>query len=253
VIDWSGISRETLLGRALRHALRWIPSRAVLTVRQGVNSGCKWISGSSVHGCWLGSYELEKQSVVKTYTKPGMTAFDLGANAGFFTLMFSRLVGAAGNVWAFEPLAENVHMLRQHIQLNHLRNVTIVQAAISSASGLAPFEKAKSNAMGRVTTNANSNYRVPTLTLDQIIADGGSPMPDIVKVDVEGAEAAVLEGAEGLLRSGHAIWLIALDEDTTRDWCVDRLDRAGYRLSTLRGVPWAQAPDGDVELLAVPG
>jgi len=253
VIDWSGIRRDSVFGWLLRYPLRWLPRGAVVTVRQGVNAGHKWLVGSSVHGCWLGSYELDKQKVIGQYVKPGMTAFDLGANAGFFTLAFSRLVGPSGRVWAFEPLAENIVALRRHVELNGLRNVTIVQAAVSDKAALASFERAASSAMGYLTTSENSSLRVPTVALDQLIAEGICPRPDILKIDVEGAESAVLEGARQLLRSRRATWLISLHGGAERERCTTQLAAAGYRLSTLHGLPWSQAPDGDDELLALPG
>lgn len=55
-----------------------------------------WVVGSAPHGCWLGTYELEKQRTIMPFIKPGMTIFDIGAQAGFYTLLFSRLVGPSG-------------------------------------------------------------------------------------------------------------------------------------------------------------
>lgn len=252
VIDWSGISGDSALGRVLRYPLRWLPGGTLVTVRQGLNQGYRWISGSSVHGCWLGSYELEKQRILGRFAKPGMTAFDLGANAGFFTLAFSRLVGATGKVLAFEPLPDNVSVLRRHVELNGLQNVTVVEAAVCDKAGLASFERAASNAMGRLTFSDSSSLQVSTVTLDQLIAERTCPEPDILKVDVEGAESAVLRGATQLLRSRRATWLISLHGAGERDRCTQQLEAAGYRLSTLQGLPWARAPENEEELVAVP-
>ena len=57
--------------------------------------------------------------------KPGMTAIDVGAHVGYYTLLFSRLVGEAGEVFAFEPEADNFEMLQRNIALNRPRNVTL--------------------------------------------------------------------------------------------------------------------------------
>ena len=116
----------------------------------------RWVVGSSTHGCWLGHYELEKQAVVSALVKPGMKVFDVGANAGFYTLAFARLVGNHGHVWAFEPLAENVQNLRRHVALNELANVTIVQAAVSRVAGVANFAVAENNSMGRLAEEGNA-------------------------------------------------------------------------------------------------
>src|SRR5688572_27975846 len=99
--DWSHISPRSFWGALLRLPLRAIPKRTTVKVQSGINRGMKWIVGSSIHGCWLGTYELEKQPVIERFVRPGMTVFDIGANAGFYTLAFSRLVGEEGRVWAF--------------------------------------------------------------------------------------------------------------------------------------------------------
>lgn len=140
-INWSNIPSSSFVGWLLRLPLKIIPRGSVVRIRTGLNRGMKWIVGSSTHGCWLGTYESDKQVVLSRFLKPGMTVFDVGANAGFYTLAFSRLVGDRGQVWAFEPYAINVGNLIRHIELNDLNNVNLVQAAVadrgaSAASGL---------------------------------------------------------------------------------------------------------------------
>ena len=128
--DWSRIPTSTFWGVLLRLPLRVIPKGTTVTVRSGINRGMKWIVGSSIHGCWLGTYELEKQSVIRRFVRPGTTVFDIGANAGFYPLAFSRLVGREGHVWSFEPRAENASNNLRHVNLNKLDNDTFLQAAV---------------------------------------------------------------------------------------------------------------------------
>ena len=221
-------------GRVLRWPLRLVPKRAVMTVRSGLNAGMKWIAGSSIHGCWLGHYELEKQGLVAQLVKPGMKVFDIGANAGFYTLACSRLAGATGHVWAFEPFAENAFNVLQHLRLNAISNVTLVQAAVADRSGVAGFEIAQSNSMGMLSSQAKG-YLVPTISLDQLLHDQTLPMPDLIKMDVEGAEAAVLEGARALLQRRSAVLLIALHGDAPMRACQALLEEAGYEVFSLDG------------------
>src|SRR5574341_2129532 len=98
----------SLFGRFVRLPLKLLPSRLMVPVLSGTNRGMKWEVGASTHGCWLGFYEKDKQELIARLVKPGMRAFDIGANAGFYTLALSRLVGDHGKVWAFEPLAQTV-------------------------------------------------------------------------------------------------------------------------------------------------
>lgn len=175
------------MGALLRVPLRLIPKNTVLRVRSGANEGLRWIVGSSIHGCWLVHYETEKQAAVRRLVRPGMKVFDIGANAGFYTLAFSRMVGDAGHVWAFEPFPENVHNLRRHIELNALQNVTVAEVAVAEHSGIAGFAPAASNAMGRLSEQ--SDYKVPTVSIDGMYSGANACLPDLIKLDVEGRKS----------------------------------------------------------------
>lgn len=243
--------RNTLLGRLLRFPLRFIARDQVMTVRAGLNRGLKWIAGASTHGCWIGTYEHDKQQLVAGLVRPGMKAFDIGANAGFYTLAFSRLVGESGHVWAFEPFAENVANLLDHLRINNLSNVTVFQAAVADRAGIAGFQVRESNSMGALSA-AVEQYRVPTLSLDALVREGAIPLPDLVKMDVEGAEGLVLKGAPELLSHRRTTWLIALHGDEQAAMCARILRDNGYDIRTMAGAPVA-GPIAVDEIYAVPG
>jgi len=232
----SGVSSRSIAGRLLRLPLRLLPRRLVVRVRSGLNKGARWIVGSSIHGCWLGHYEADKQALVRTLVRPGMRIFDVGANAGFYTLAFSRLVGAKGHVWAFEPFAENAANILRHVELNGIDNVTLIQSAVADRRGVAGFKVGPNNAQGMLSEQPN-NYLVPTSTLDDLIAQDIAQSPDLVKMDVEGAESLVLEGAAQLLAAQRTTFLIALHGDTQMRRCVNALCDAGYQVFHLDGTP----------------
>ena len=247
----SRIPPTSLLGQALRWPLQLVPKRAVMTVRSGLNAGMKWVAGSSIHGCWLGHYEQEKQALVTRLVKPGMKIFDIGANAGFYTLAFSSLTGAAGHVWAFEPFAENAANVLHHLRLNAVDNVTLVQAAVADRPGVAGFQIAQSNSMGMLAKHARG-YLVPTVALDALIQEGTVPTPDLIKMDVEGAEASVLEGAKALLRHRTTVLLIALHGETPMRDCLKLLHQAGYTAYRLDGQALAADAAFVDEIYAMP-
>ena len=231
--DWSAIPTNSFAGYILRLPLRLIPKGSVVSVRKGINRGMKWVVGSSIHGCWIGTYELDKQGIVARFVKPGMTVLDIGGNAGFYTLAFSRLVGDSGHVYAFEPFAENANNILKHVALNSLVNVSLLQMAVSDRGGVVGFHIASSNSMGSISDERN--YVIPTNSLDGLIAEGEIPVPDVIKMDVEGAESLVLKGAKNLLGNKKTVLIIALHGQRQRDECTKLLDSAGFDIFPLNG------------------
>jgi FkbM family methyltransferase len=241
---------RSLLGKLLRMPLHLIPHGTTVTVRSGVNKGFRWVVGGGTHGCWLGFYERDKQLALQSVARPGMVAFDLGANVGFYTLALSRLVGEKGRVFAFEPDSRNVIFLRRHVLINRLTNAAIVQAVVADGGGLVGFKSGGTGETGHVETS--SNYLVPAVGLDSLVNAGHIPRPDIVKMDVEGAETTVLRGACELLDRRQTIWLIALHGDEAKETCFRLLLNAGYRLQDLFGARVNDSFHGD-EIVALPG
>jgi FkbM family methyltransferase len=211
----------------------------------------RWVVGASVHGCWLGHYEIEKQCVVRRLVKPGMKVFDIGANAGFHTLAFARLVGASGHVWAFEPLAANVQNVRRHVALNGLTNVTVTQTAVSERVGVARFASAQSNAMGRLAESGE--VEVPTVSVDEFCVQAGIDSPDLIKLDIEGGESLALKGASRVLAQGKAAILLALHGYEQETICLPLLRAAGYALQYLDGELVSDQPLRSDEIVALPG
>jgi FkbM family methyltransferase len=169
--------------------------------------------------------------------RPGMVFYDIGAQAGYFTLLASSLVGPAGRVIAFEPAPRNIHYLRQHVDMHGLGNVDIEEAAVAGESGVRYFDTGPSFVAGRLCETGSIPVR--TLGLDEEIQAGRLPVPQFLKIDVEGAELEVLCGAEWLL--AHHAPQIALDIHSflgpsfahLEGGCRQLLVRHGYRLERL--------------------
>jgi FkbM family methyltransferase len=244
VINLSGISRSVLLGRALRLPLRMVPKEAEVRILQGPLRGKRWIAGSATHGCWLGSYEAAKQRKITELVRPGMVCWDVGANVGFYTLLFAQLVGPEGTVFAFEPLRRNVELLRQHVEMNRYQNVRITSCALGDVDGEAGFDPGPDASMGHVT--AAGPVKVSCLRADTLLAANKVRTPDLIKIDVEGAEADVLRGARRAMERRPAIFLATHGETAHRE-CMALLKTFGYEVHALDG----GAPEGTDELVAV--
>lgn len=128
----------------------------------------------------------------------GDTALDVGANVGAYAVLFGLWVGERGRVVALEPAPDAFAGLRAHVVLNGLeRVVEPVRAAASDRAGEAEFVSEGvqgTNHLAPAGTDGAARIRVPTTTIDMLCAERGLG-PRLIKIDVEGAELAVLRGA----------------------------------------------------------
>jgi FkbM family methyltransferase len=145
--------------------------------------------------------------------KAGNVAFDVGANVGEYSVLLSRHCGNTGRVWAFEPVPDTYWRLRETLALNRCGNVTPVQAAVCDKAGTVRmnlFEPQYSawNTLGMpkmLTPEGNrvspaSSVDVPSYTLDEFCHSEKIERINFLKVDVEGFEHTVFQGAARLLR-----------------------------------------------------
>jgi len=141
--------------------------------------------------------ELIQQKVL-----PGNTVIDIGANIGYYTLQFARLVGPRGHVYAFEPDPENFRLLRQNLRINGYQNVTLVNKAVASSSGSIQLFRNPLN-HGDHRTYASDPQRerveIEAVSLDDYFA-GTDTTVDLIKFDIQGAEAAAFQGMQDFLK-----------------------------------------------------
>jgi FkbM family methyltransferase len=230
IVNFSGISDQGFVGRVLRVPLRLVPSRATVPILQGTLRGKKWIVGSSTHGCWLGSYEWEKQRRFAAAVPIGGVVYDVGAHVGFYTLLSSVLVGPEGRVLAFEPVPRNLGFLQPHVEMNECENVTVIASAVGERTGSEPFSLGPESQMGHL--DANGHLDVSVVCLDDIVA-GGCPPPDLIKIDIEGGEYRALRGARRVLESARPTIFLATHGPEVHEQCVKLVTSAGYRIEVL--------------------
>ena len=236
----------------LRMPLAAVPKRAVLPILAGPNRGFNWCVGTADHGCWLGSYELEKQRAIWRVRREGATVLDVGANVGFYTLLLARAVGMTGHVIAIEPDRRNAAWLRWHMRANHVQNVKILVGAVASRSGTATFCPGGTHMTGRVVSDGAGEL-IRAYQLDEIVFSNKLPIPSIVKMDIEGGESAALSGATRLLSAEQTTWFVALHSREQADACMASFRRHEYRLCLPNGMELPVDYDGELsEIVAVP-
>ncbi len=245
-MNFSGISNRSILGKILRVPLGFIPKEMALPIIQGPLRGKRWIAGSSNHGCWLGSYEYEKQKCFIKRLKPRDVVFDVGANVGFYTLLASVLVGNEGKVIAFEPLPRNLAYLNRHIKMNHCLNVDVLSYAVSDCEMTAEFTFSKNPSMGHLCTKGD--ITVQTILIDKLIESKQLLPPDVMKIDVEGAELSVLRGSHQVIKEKRPIIFVATHDRSAHRGCMEFFHSLEYHLTPVGD---SSITDCD-EIVAVP-
>ncbi|HWI16132.1 MAG TPA: FkbM family methyltransferase [Vicinamibacterales bacterium] len=210
-----------------------------LPILQGPAAGMWWIAGSHTAGCWLGSYESLNQTMLVRLLKPGDVFFDIGANVGFFTLLASRLVGETGHVYAFEPQRENVAFLQRHLELNAIDNVTVVPCAAWECGGTLRFQGTQ--ATGRIAPDGDRVMNA--VAIDDLYHRGELRPPNVVKLDVEGAELQALKGMTHVMKAAHPRLLIEFHRST-----IDGIDQDAVSASLLQelGYTLSKLPNDEV-------
>lgn len=228
------LSGQTRLGRILRLPLSLIPRDRVIPILRGPLRGKKWIVGSSVHGCWAGTYETDTLAAFASAIAPGTCIYDIGANVGIYTLLASLRTGPDGKVYAFEPFPRNARYLRRHIELNQLQNCSVMEVAASDTNGTQRLSTAFEYSMVRFAPDGD--LAVPCVTLDACIYDEKKLRPpDVIKMDVEGAEMLVLAGASRALSEFHPSMFVEIHGTEQHRDCHDFLASKGYRLKDEYG------------------
>jgi FkbM family methyltransferase len=158
-----------------------------------------------------GTYEPYMQDAFLEYVLPGNTVFDIGAHAGFHSVFCGLLVGATGRVLAFEPNPISRRSLEGQIRLNRTLRLEVIPYALSDTVGLADFDATRGR-QSRITPTGKS--KVETKTLDSLVGLE-LPIPDVIKIDVEGEEEKVLRGARKTLSKFRPIVLCDYNDDQT--------------------------------------
>ena len=155
----------------------------------------------------FGTREVEHKVMLEGILEAGMTVFDIGANIGYYTVMQCRLIGPTGRLVAIEPAPANAALLRRNLALNGYADTPIVEAAVSEAAGERAFHLAHQSNLGTFHDTGSGavhltgeTITVATTTVPAL-ADIYGP-PDLIRMDVEGHEVAVIRGMLDAIAAG---------------------------------------------------
>lgn len=241
--QWLAIS---LIGNKLSQKImrRMVWGQDVI-VRSGVGRGLWFNNNRSNPAYAFGNNELAVQKVFESQLQPGDVVLDVGANVGFFTVLSAHLVGSDGHVFAFEPHEDNVAAIHYNVALNGFKNVTVIEAAVADRSGegeLLVAHYSGGSALSTVATpppDFKERIVVRILSIDELAAGGIIRRPNMVKIDVEGAELTVLRGMVETIRNDAPVILYEIDDGRKAEFerkskeCADFLVGFGYKIVLL--------------------
>jgi FkbM family methyltransferase len=174
----------------------------------------------------LGTYEPDMQRSLLKYVCAGAVVYDVGAHVGFHTLFAARLTGREGKVISFEPNSRNLCTLRAQVAANPELPITVIGEALGPARGHVRFDNSGDSSMGRI--DERGQVVVPVTTVDYLVSAGHIPPPHVIKIDVEGYEELVLEGARSTISRYMPVILCDYNDHTTLGMIQRVLSPLGY-------------------------
>jgi FkbM family methyltransferase len=263
------LTRTSLLGRLTRFAakpwrsqfrsfaFRWFRVFPGVPLPFRLPFGAWWLLRNDQISATLldGTFENAEHRFVERFLRPDMTVLDIGANQGYYTLLSSRRVGNQGRVLAFEPSPREMRRLKLHLRLNNCKNVETCPSALGVVAEAGQLHVVQGTESGCNSlrppdvSQPTSQLPVRIERLDDVLKARGFESVDFIKLDVEGAELSVLQGArELLLRSPRPVLLIEVQDIRTKPWGYRATETVSY-LSGLNYQWYRPSSDGSLEKL----
>jgi FkbM family methyltransferase len=240
---------------------RWL-ERGRLYIPQGHAGGLKFemrylpLSHAHLGSIAFGNLETAVQEAMIRHLGPGGVFYDIGANLGFFSLLGAHLVGVdQGKVYAFEAAPDNARAIRANSELNGIRNITVIDKAVSSSSGRGRLQVVDDQSWSKLEEYGEHPFTervidVELVAIDDMLRDGQLAPPTAVKIDVEGAEIAVLEGMRETLERHRPAVICELHG--THSEFLNVMRSRGYRLINLEGPGPITEASASAHALALP-
>ena len=155
-------------------------------------------------------YESFETMLIQKEIKRENVVLDIGAHIGYYTLIFAKLVGKNGKVYAFEPEPTNFDLLKKNVEINGYKNVVLINKAVSNKNGKTKLYLGKENtADHRIYKSDDSRkfIEIETVKLDDYFKNHRKV--DFIKMDVQGAEYSVLQGMSKLLKNNKTIKIVS--------------------------------------------
>jgi FkbM family methyltransferase len=200
----------------------------------------------------LGLWEMDSISLLRRLFKKfdlagkNLVIADVGANIGYYSMFFSKYLGPGTKIFAFEPSSSILSVLRKNIDVNDIRNVTILDKAVSNHTGKEEFfigaHHHQSSLIGEWAENSSVGTKtsVDTITLDDFFSDiNEHRYPDIIKMDIEGGGTFALKGCNDCIVQKRPFILMEChtpDEDQAVIELLKKYNYSAFRIDTGKWV-----------------
>ncbi len=158
-----------------------------------------------------GTYEELEAKIMEEKIEIGNIVVDVGANIGLHTLNMARIVGNAGQVFAFEPDPSNFEILKKNVKINNYKNIILEQKAVGDKHGRTTLYQSDHPGKHRIfpqTEQAKSQVQVELTNLDNYFDSDMTDKINFIKIDVEGLEFSVLKGMKNILKNSKKIKIL---------------------------------------------
>lgn len=229
---------------------RWLVSRVLdnrtfmHNVNRGPASGLQYpVCLPADKAIWSGTYESSLAVRLAASVKPGDVCYDVGSYRGFFAGVLA--LAGASRVYAFEPLPSNCRQVEAMIAANPQLPLVLLPVALGNEPGRMTFQVMGESSMGKLASSQFQADRTATATetvevraIDELVGTGSIAPPDVIKIDVEGAEMMVLTGARRVLARHQPRLFIEVHSRALALECHRELASHGYSVQVIEtGAP----------------
>lgn len=180
------------------------------------NEGIKlWLGGNSIIDKSIiksGVWEFKTTELIRQFVKQDYVVIDIGANIGYFTTLFAKIVGENGKVYAFEPTNHYYSVLKENILVNNFTNIEIFRKGVSNKNHELEIciDDSSATLHQPIIQDIKSKEIITLTTLDEFVMNQGIKKIDFIKIDIDGHEPFVIDGAINTIKKDKPIIILEI-------------------------------------------
>lgn len=226
----------------------FFPLGSVQKIKRGYLKGYRIrLTENSLWSPLIGNWEPAMQKIMVNVIRPGDVVYDLGANNGLHGLLMAGLTGGT-TIYNFEPFPDNIAEINENYGFNNITNYENVRAAVADRTGDQVFDLGQHHKQGSIVEESaasGNSIRVPVISLDDFIKNG-KPGPNFIKMDIEGAEGAALNGFSENIDRFRPLMIIELhnpEQDKIVGNFLQQHQYTAYRFDTFAKLSFTRIKD----------